>query len=392
MGYQEWDDLGDKIQNIINSAINENNYQKLSNTVNQTVSRAMDSLRAQTTVPPRQQAAGAHRQAAPMGQKSASVRRPMQDPTKVLYERAGKERIAGVLLTILGALMTVFFGLNFLVFLLAFTMDGLFVGLTAAVGIVAVAGVLLLRNGCGRLGRVSRFKRYLQALGQRTYCELAKLSRIVGKPEKFVRKDVEDMIGRGWFLEGHMDEKKTCLITSDETYYQYLETKKAQEDRERLQRQQPKAVQPEVQEILDRGNDFIKKIRMSNDAIPGEEISAKISRMELLVQKIFDRAKEHPEVLPDLKRLMDYYLPMTVKLLDAYEDMDAQPVQGENIKNAKKEIEETMDTLNIAFEKLLDSIFEDTALDVSSDISVLQAVLAQEGLKDDDLAKLKKER
>ena len=73
--------------------------------------------------------------------------------------------------------------------------------------------------------------------------------------------------------------------------------------------------------------------------------------------------------------MMDYYLPMTVKLLNAYAEMDAQPVQGETILASKKEIEDTLDTLNLAFEKLLDSIFEDTAMDVSSDISVLNTLL-----------------
>ena len=80
---------------------------------------------------------------------------------------------------------------------------------------------------------------------------------------------------------------------------------------------------------------------------------------------------------------------MTVKLLGAYADMDSQPVQGENIRTAKKEIEDTLDTLNIAFEKLLDSIFQDTALDVSTDISVLQTLLAQEGLTKGDFEEMK---
>ena len=94
-------------------------------------------------------------------------------------------------------------------------------------------------------------------------------------------------------------------------------------------------------------------------------------------------------MIPDLKRLMNYYLPVTVKLLDAYEDMDRQPVQGENIRSSKKEIEDTLDTLNSAFEKLLDSVFKDVAWDVSSDISVLNTVLAQEGLKEDDFTRRK---
>ena len=82
-----------------------------------------------------------------------------------------------------------------------------------------------------------------------------------------------------------------------------------------------------------------------------------------------------------------YYLPTTIKLLQAYQDLDAQPVQGENIISSKKEIEKTLDTLNMAFEKLLDDLFQETAWDVSTDISVLHTMLAQEGLTEDGLKK-----
>ena len=102
------------------------------------------------------------------------------------------------------------------------------------------------------------------------------------------------------------------------------------------------------------------------------------------MDRIFDRVEQNPELVTDISRMMDYYLPTTVKLLEAYEDLDAEPVQGENIISSKKEIEKTLDTLNIAFEKLLDSLFQDTAWDVSSDISVLEMMLAQEGLTKDD--------
>ena len=75
------------------------------------------------------------------------------------------------------------------------------------------------------------------------------------------------------------------------------------------------------------------------------------------------------------------------ELLQAYQDLDAQPVQGENIISSKKEIEKTLDTLNRAFEKLLDDLFQETAWDVSTDISVLHTMLAQEGLTEDGLKK-----
>ena len=119
--------------------------------------------------------------------------------------------------------------------------------------------------------------------------------------------------------------------------------------------------------------------------IPGAEVTAKIKEIEDVVAEILRRAKEHPEITGDLKKLMNYYLPMTIKLLNAYAEMDRQPMQGENITKAKKEIEDTLETLHAAFVKLLDSLFGETALDVSTDISVLNTLLAQEGLKEDEL-------
>ena len=100
----------------------------------------------------------------------------------------------------------------------------------------------------------------------------------------------------------------------------------------------------------------------------------------MVVRKIFKRVEQHPENVNDLRKFMKYYLPTTIKLLRAYEELDQQEVQGENMINSKKEIEKTLDTLNIAFEKLLDDLFQETAWDVSSDISVLESMLAQEGL------------
>lgn len=257
--------------------------------------------------------------------------------------------------------------------------------------------------GSGILGRVKRFRSYVRSLGSREYCNVRELSDHLGKSPRFVVKDLEKMIQKGWFRQGHFDKQKTCLMVSNDAYKQYTdlllqteqmkaETSKKQADaaRKRAEEVQKQAeepdsgLSPEVRKVIRTGEKYIQKIHACNDALPGREISAKISRMELLVDRIFDRVEQNPELVTDLNKMMDYYLPTTVKLLEAYEDLDAEPVQGENIISSKKEIEKTLDTLNVAFEKLLDSLFQDTAWDVSSDISVLEMMLAQEGLTGDD--------
>ena len=426
------DDLGDAIDAIIDRAINSKDFQNLDETIRKAVNSAVDTgseaVRRAAHTATRKSAArrkvvdaredeplyvpGSKRPEQPnvniysstLGSTRAG-RAQRDKRLPVLYQTPTGKLVGGILKTVGGGIMTLT-GVGGLLGsgLTAALLNGLG-GAMSVLGVFSAAllggGVWLLTGGIRSITRVGRFEKYLKALGSKTQCELNQLARMVGKSPKFVRKELKGMIDDGMFLEGHLDEEETSLITSDDSYVHYLEVKQKQAVQRQQEVMETKKQQDDaeeqkrdarVQEVLDRGNAFIRDIRACNDAIPGQEISDKISRMETLVRKIFDRVEEHPEVVPELKKLMDYYLPMTVKLLKAYADMDAQPVQGENIQNSKREIEATLDTLNTAFEKLLDSIFKTTALDVSSDISVLNTLLAQEGLTDDELTRLRKER
>ncbi|PKM60551.1 MAG: hypothetical protein CVU99_07480, partial [Firmicutes bacterium HGW-Firmicutes-4] len=131
----------------------------------------------------------------------------------------------------------------------------------------------------------------------------------------------------------------------------------------------------------------IRQINEANLAIEGEVISLKLDRLEKVITKIFEFIEENPRGIPEIRKFMGYYLPTTLKLVSVYRDLDAEPIQGANILATKKEIEDTLDTISHAFENLLDSFYEDTAMDVSTDISVLNTMLAQEGLTKRDFKK-----
>ena len=117
-----------------------------------------------------------------------------------------------------------------------------------------------------------------------------------------------------------------------------------------------------------------------DDAIEDEKISRDIRRLEAVSRKIFDQVKEDPSKLPQIRRFMDYYLPTTLKLLNAYDRMDGAGVSGENITGTKEKVENIMGTIATAFEKQLDALFGADALDISTDISVLETMLNREGL------------
>jgi predicted transcriptional regulator len=255
-------------------------------------------------------------------------------------------------------------------------------------------GLLMLLGGV--LGNASlvkylRFDKYLKVLKDRTYAGIDVLSKAVGKSEKWVRKDLKKLIRKGWFKQGHLDDQNTTLITSDGTYRQYIESKQSaeQQRREAEERAAREAKEQETlyagltegqRTMIAQGEAFIKEIHACNDAIPGEEISAKLDRLEDSVRRIMDRARKHPRYVNDLRRLMNYYLPTTVKLLHAYADLDKEEKTTDNILKSKAEIEDTIDTLNDAFDQLFDNMFVDTNLDISTDAEVMKTLLEQEGL------------
>ena len=384
MANNEWDNWGRSIQELIDKAVNSQDYQELSRNIGKTIDKAFSA------------SSEAVRRAANSAPKNSPYHdyytapkvtvEPKKETLPALYGNPNGETTKGILQTVFGGILAVAaLGLVIPFGVLSIVGSAGFVVGFLAGGAALAGGTALLCSGIGTLAKVSRFKVYLKALGTKTSVTLERLSRSVGKNERFVRKELQKMIKQGLFLEGHLDNEQKNLITSDETFREFERSRLELEQRKRSQAvQAAKAPDPKIQEVLDKGNAYVKEIRRCNDEIPGEEISAKIDRMEAIVRKIFERAEAHPEVIPDMKKLMDYYLPMTVKLLNAYADMDRQPVQGETIRKSKQEIDATLDTLNAAFEKLLDELFQDAAIDVSSDISVLNTLLAQEGLTGSD--------
>ena len=385
----DWEDLGQSIKDAVERAVKSQDYQKLNQNIRHVVDRAVD---AGSDAVRKVVDSASDRNARPV--TGEVVQKKDLAP---LYANTGNQTAGGVLKVVFGGIAEVasLGMLSASSFLSAIPFLDVFAVVPGVLGGAAfLGGLWLIFSGARTLGMVRRFKIYRKTLGDKTYCTLERLARSVGKSVKFVRKELQKMINRGYFLEGHLDREQTQLITSNETYNYYEQSRLQLEQRQKQQaiiEKKPAEPASPVQQVLDKGNAFIREIRRCNDEIPGVEISEKISRMELIVQKIFDRAQKHPEIVPDLQKLMDYYLPMTVKLLNAYADMDAQSIQGENIQNAKREIEQSLDTLNQAYEKLFDSVFMETALDVSSDISVLHTMLAQEGLTEDELTKMRKE-
>lgn len=136
----------------------------------------------------------------------------------------------------------------------------------------------------------------------------------------------------------------------------------------------------ELDALILQGRDTVRQLRTLNGKIKDKKLSAQIDRLEQLSREIFAQVAKNPGKLPQIRKFMNYYLPTTLKLLNSYAELAGQSVRGKNISATMTRIESIMDAIVQAFEKQLDSLFGDAALDISTDITVLEGMLEREGL------------
>lgn len=397
MSKNDYSNLGEEIKSIVKEAINSTDFKQLNKNISNTVNSALEEVKK-----------GVQRGKAVWYETSARiddeeetetetqvVERPLRAP--VAKSPAGK--ISSIIMMVLG-----YFGIGFSAFVLAAVgiavgISGSLIAMGVSMGVLIpllIICIILAVTGTKSRGRVKRFYEYVRTLNGQAYISVKQLTSSVGKNDKFVVKDLLRMIRSGMFPEGRINDEKTYLLLSDEAYDAYekyeegvrlreCEERRLKEEVERQQRMEAQnPILKETRLLIEEGKESIEQIREANEAISGEVISQKLDRLEVILCKIFEYVENHTDELPETRKFMGYYLPTTLKLVNAYREMDAEPIQGENIRSAKHEIEETLDTINYAFENLLDSFYQDKAMDISTDITVLETMLAQEGLTEKD--------
>ena len=230
----------------------------------------------------------------------------------------------------------------------------------------SLSGIVLLIIGSRCRERVLRFRRYLSVIGDNKVIELSRLASVCGTNPNTAKNDVQALLDRGHLQGAYIDHERGLLIFGNPFAHENLN-----------KTPQKSANGPQCTPA--------QEIRQLNEEIKDEEISQKLDRLEEITQRIWDYAQEHPEQEDSLKKFSAYYMPMTKKILDAYARFERQGLNqedAENIGAAMRDIEEILDVLIRAFEKQLDHMFRAEALDISTDVTVLENLLAKEGLID----------
>lgn len=384
-------DIEEQIRRAVDSASDYINYDRIKDTINYEAENILDEVKRQL----RRGSDFIQRATEDVEvEKTKSKYNPQKIVRSNYITQKPKGRIKGVLYSIIGTTMSIFWGFILLISVIlginAFNGRHVdFKASTILFTIFTCIGIYLLLRGKSIRSRINRFRRYASIVERTNYCTLDALANSVRKDYKFVIKDLEKMIDLEMFKEAYIDEEHKNFILSTDVYEAYLYAEKSYKENKQKQEEESRKASEnaEVYEIINLGKRYISDIRSANDSIPGIVISKKLDELEKVVTAIFNNIEKNTSMIPDVKKFINHYLPMTLKLVNTYKELDNQTIEGENIRKAKNEIEKSLDLINTAFEKLLDDLFKDVTMDVSSDISVLKTLFTQEGLTENEFNK-----
>lgn len=234
----------------------------------------------------------------------------------------------------------------------------------------AACGGALIFVGERRLRRAQRFADYAAVIGDSQLLSLDFIASATGRPYDRVADDLQDMIRLGYFGdESYLDLAERCFVACH-----------AAAPRRDIRREE---TPPPTGDKTGRYPEE-DQIRSINATIRDTHVTACMDRLEELTHKIFAYIEAHPEKESRIRRFRAHYLPKTIKICESYARFEQQGVQGDNIRSAMQEVEDVMDSLVRGFENQLDMLFDDEALDVSTDISVLESMMAPAELKIED--------
>ena len=273
------------------------------------------------------------------------------------------------ILSIVGAAITAIFGISLVTMLgeviaygwYSYMMEELF----PMCGFFA-GGVAMLVAGQRMKRRSARVARYLAVMGKRGYIAVDELCAVTGKSRKKIESDLDYMVEKGLLGAGaYLDSGRGIFFRSADAFADYANATAKKEN-----------VTPK--EANEGYAGALRAIRSANDRIADAVLSEKIDHLETVAGKIFREVEEHPEKQQQAATFLNYYLPTTLKLLDSYAKFEEAGIEGENLSRAQERIEETMDALIKGFDKQLDDLYRNEAMDIDSDIRVMENMLRRD--------------
>lgn len=237
------------------------------------------------------------------------------------------------------------------------------------------------------------YTRFLRELGHNTVIPIRDLASSVQKSEEDTIKELMYMMSKGYFKQARIVENNSLFLLDIPTFKLYKNQKNQmqnlshEENKKIAQDASTKTNKDKAEEIIKITSKEITSINLDISRIKNRNFLEKVIEIKKTIENITNIIKRYPEKAYVLDKFIEYYLPTTVKLIDAYTEYEIMESNDSKIKNSLAEIESSIEIINEAFEKIQLELMEDRTMDIKTDIDTMKILLNQEGYLEKDWSK-----
>lgn len=261
-----------------------------------------------------------------------------------------------------------------------FVLGIIFLGISI---IILFLNIQLITKFVSNIKYKTRFDVYDELLGYKGLEIIDDIALCAKQSKATVIKDLHKAVKKKLIPQGHFSRNNLVFMVSDKVYDRYME-KPAAYDRYfkhlAAERKLAASRSKEMAELMEFGENYIKKLNDFASLVKDKAIVRKIERIKNVVSMIFHEIDVNPSQAASLGMFVNYYLPTTEKLIDTYIAISEKKVSVSNLTTAKKEIEVALDTIVGAFERILERLYEEYEMGIVSEIDAMELVMKQEGL------------
>lgn len=284
----------------------------------------------------------------------------------------------------------------------AFSAFGLFINVFDELSILSLILFAIFASlGLGlyqtskRIDTISKdYARFIRELGHNTVIPIRDLASAVQKSEEETIKELLYMMDKGYFKQARIVENDSLFLLDIPTFKLYKDQKmnlpksNTYEEVKKIEKEaHDDTVIERAENLINTSNKYLNSITLSISRIENRAFLEKVIELKKTVQNIINIVKRYPEKAQALDKFIDYYLPTTVKLIDAYTEYEIMKSDEKEIIKALKEIDSSIETINDAFEKIQLELLEDRTMDIKTDIDTMKLLLNQEGYLEKDWSK-----
>jgi hypothetical protein len=305
---------------------------------------------------------------------------------------------SGTVFLVLGIIGAIAFGIPSAILLITaaafgFTTGNVPIGVSIALAILLAGegtSIVGITTGNARRKLIGRLSRYIALFDPKTVLSIDEIATETGNEPKQIRRDLRDAQSKDLHFDVRCDFEHDSVIRGETNWRQYAEAKERRrllelEERESAERMQDPNLAP-IEAFRREGSEMITRIKAANIALPGEEISLKLSKLEATLGQIIRHVDQYPDKLPETRKLMSYHLPATLKIVEKYREYESLEFKTKSVTDAQAEIERMLDMVDEAFKKYLEKLMEFDTLDVTTDIEVLKQMFEKDGLTGTDFS------